>query len=92
MTRTLVSYKSYSFKEKDPIIDQLRTLMNDENLDIETVCRDSGVKETTLMAWFYGMTRRPQFATVKAVALAMGYDMDPHRKQENVVKLRRKRA
>jgi transcriptional regulator with XRE-family HTH domain len=68
-------YVSYAFKEKDPVIDRMRTLLADENVSYEDVHVKSGVSKNTLYQWFDGKTRRPQYATVMAVARSLGYDM-----------------
>jgi predicted transcriptional regulator len=72
-------YKSYMFKDKDPIIDKLRTAMADAGITIKEAAAQSGVPETTLWAWFYGMTRRPQHATLRAVFSAIGYRWEPEK-------------
>ena len=72
--RTLNLYKTYSFKEKDPVIDQLRTILQDEKLTYKEVHDLSGVAEATLYNWFSGATKRPQHATIMAVARAAGWD------------------
>jgi DNA-binding phage protein len=68
-------YKSYNFIDKDPIIDEIRTVMQDEGVSHTYIEEVSGVTTQTLRNWFDGKTRRPQFATVKAVVRAMGYDV-----------------
>lgn len=78
---TLKLYKSYSFRNKDPIIDKLRTVIKDENENHDNISAKSGVSVQTLNNWFYGAVKRPQFATVMAVTRAMGYDLEL-RKQE----------
>lgn len=72
---SLKLYKSYSFKDKDPVIDRLRTIIQDEGTTYATIHEDSGVSVTTLYNWFSGTTLRPQYASVMAVVRAMGYDM-----------------
>lgn len=72
--RTIITYKTYSFKEKDPCIDQLRTIIADEKLSYSQIQEGSGVTYNTLYGWFYGKTKRPQHATVMAVARFCGYD------------------
>jgi transcriptional regulator with XRE-family HTH domain len=73
--RTINAYKSYSFKDKDPVIDRLRTIIQDESVSYAEIHAMSGVTQTTLWNWFSGSTKRPQFATVMAVARSLGYDM-----------------
>ena len=70
----ITQYPTYSFREKDPIIDQLRTIIADEGLTYAKLHELSGVSETTLYNWFGGPTKRPQHATIMAVARAAGWD------------------
>jgi hypothetical protein len=70
--RGFLKYKSYSFVEKDPIIDALRTAVSASKKKYSTLHADSGVSTSTIHNWFHGRTRRPQFATVAAVARALG--------------------
>jgi transcriptional regulator with XRE-family HTH domain len=65
-------YKTYSFRDKDPCIDQLRTPA--KAVKYSEIAAKSGVSEGTLRNWFHGTTRRPQHASVMAVARALGYD------------------
>jgi len=66
-------YRSYSFRDKDPVIDRVRTIVQRERLGNRDVARLSGVSATTLRNWFEGETKRPQFATIAAVVGALGY-------------------
>lgn len=70
--RGFLQYKSYSFIEKDPVIDALRTAVSQHGFTYPELHEKSGVAYTTIHNWFHGKTRRPQFATVAAVARAMG--------------------
>lgn len=87
-------YRSYVFKEKDPIIDRVRTIMKDEGASNKQVSEASGVSASTLHAWFDGKTERPQFATVMAVVRSLGYDMAISPKstgfRNNIVPMHRK--
>jgi hypothetical protein len=65
---------SYNFVDKDPIIDQMRTLIEDAGVSWLFIERHSGVSRSCLRAWFKGKTRRPQHPTVKAVLRSIGYD------------------
>jgi len=65
-------YKNYMFRDKDPIIDQLRTAIEEEEMTYAEVSAASGVTVQTLYNWFTGPTKRPQFATVMAVARGIG--------------------
>lgn len=69
------TYKSYSFTEKDPIIDEVRTVFQDSGKTKQWVEDESGVTSTTLRAWFEGKTRKPQAATVNAVLRSLGYKL-----------------
>lgn len=65
-------YSSYNFRDKDPVIDVLRTVRDDNKLRISDLVEGSGVSATTFYNWFDGKTRRPQFATVAAATRFMG--------------------
>lgn len=67
-------YKSYSFVDKDPVVDQVRTAINDAGLTYHQVSELSDVSVGTLVSWFHGKTRRPQHATIMAVMLGIGYE------------------
>jgi transcriptional regulator with XRE-family HTH domain len=69
------TYKSYSFTDKDPIIDEIRTVVQDSGVSYRQIEEESGVTGSTLHAWFHGKTRRPQAATLNAVARALGYKL-----------------
>jgi hypothetical protein len=87
---TLKVYKSYSFRDKDPIIDRLRTLISDEGKGHGEIAHESGVSPSTLHNWFSGPTRRPTYACVAATAATMGYTVTLTKRGAgaNVVKLR----
>jgi transcriptional regulator with XRE-family HTH domain len=71
---TLNLYKTYSFKNKDPVIDELRTIIKDQDVSYQFVSDLSGVSVSTLQGWFNGVVRRPQHATIKAVAIALDHE------------------
>lgn len=71
----LTPYKSYMFRAKDPVIDALRTVVQDSKMSYGAIHEASGVSTTAMYGWFHGKTRRPQFCTVKAVARACGKDV-----------------
>lgn len=70
--RSIIKYKSYSFVEKDPIIDILRTAKKDAGMSDGDIRDASSVSASTLRGWFVGKTKRPTFPTVAAAAVAMG--------------------
>jgi transcriptional regulator with XRE-family HTH domain len=69
---TMKFYRSYNFKDKDPVIDILRTRLQELGWTYGDLSEVSDVSATTLWNWFEGKTRRPQHATIMAVANAMG--------------------
>jgi transcriptional regulator with XRE-family HTH domain len=69
------TYKSYNFVDKDPIIDEIRTIVEKSGENYARVHEQSGVAITTLTNWFDGPTKRPQAATLNAVARALGYKL-----------------
>jgi DNA-binding phage protein len=75
MSGHLKPYKSYVFVDKDPIIDVVRTAVEDAGEKYKKVSAESGVSTTCMYGWFRGKTRRPQYATVMAVLRAVGKDM-----------------
>lgn len=68
-------YKTYLFKNKDPIIDKMRTIIQDEKVSYKELAEKSGVSESTYYAWFHGKTKRPQFASTMATIHALQYEM-----------------
>lgn len=67
-------YRSYVFKDKDPVIDRIRTIVQDEGIKEKNLAIISGVSVTTLTNWFEGETRKPQYATIAAVTMSLGYE------------------
>lgn len=68
-------YKSYSFKDKDPIIDRMRTIVQNSGESYGSISNMSGVSSTCINNWFNGPTKRPQHASLMAVARALGYEL-----------------
>ncbi|MEH2525895.1 MULTISPECIES: hypothetical protein [unclassified Bradyrhizobium] len=71
-----ILYRSYNFVDKDPVIDRIRTIVEDEGLDNREIHVISGVSATTLHNWFEGETKRPQYATIAAVTSSLGYKQE----------------
>lgn len=65
-------YRTYSFVNKDPAIDALRTVFQKTKAKRSKVALDANMSSTTLHGWFDGKTRRPQFCTLTAAARALG--------------------
>jgi hypothetical protein len=72
--RTIKVYDTYSFKTKDPIIDEMRSAWQASNKKISTLASTSGVSYGTIQAWFGGKTRSPQTASASAFMGALGYE------------------
>jgi hypothetical protein len=78
MARFIMKYRTYNFTNKNPIIDKVRTILQDENLYNKKKRRLlhqlSGVSVSTYDAWFEGDTKNPNHATVAATMTAVGYE------------------
>jgi hypothetical protein len=72
-------YKSYVFRDKDPCIDELRTVIEDvtgEKLGHHTLFNinvNGGPSTGAMSGWFFGKTKRPQNATIEAAGRALGW-------------------
>jgi hypothetical protein len=73
-------YQAYLFKDKDPAIDEIRTVMQDHfgkrnlaSADYKEVQEQGGPSAGTVKSWFEGKTRRPQNATLEAAGRSIGY-------------------
>jgi hypothetical protein len=74
-------YKSYMFRDKDPAIDELRTVIQRasgginrlNNKTLTHIEREGGPTVTCMRAWFFGETKRPQNATLEAAGRALGH-------------------
>lgn len=72
-------YSAYNFKTKDPTIDELRTIIEDEmgervhRKHLKKIEQDGGPTRGAMVGWFFGKTRRPQSASVEAAGRAIGY-------------------
>lgn len=65
-------YNSYVFRDKDPIVDAIRTCRQDVKFSFKGIEENGGAKAQTVRNWEQGKVRRPQFATVWASIKAMG--------------------
>ena len=71
--------KSYMFRVKDPVIDELRTIFQDRTGDqklsratLEEVAESGGPTTACMQGWFRGKTKRPQNCTIEAAGRALG--------------------
>lgn len=88
--RTIQVYQTYSFTKKDPAIDRLRTAIQDQlgstnQKVLKRIHEASNVSIAAMNGWFGGKTRRPQYATMAAVAGAIGGRFDLILDGESVV-------
>ena len=79
------TYRAYLFKLKDPVIDEMRTIIQQEHhkgngrLDaalkkgMKEISENGGPTYTAMRSWFFGKTQRPQSATIEAAGRALGY-------------------
>jgi transcriptional regulator with XRE-family HTH domain len=76
MARRLQMYKAYTIRngEKDPVIHQIHTMLDDTGADYSQAAEASGVSRTTIVEWIEGDTMRPKYCTIAAVAGALGYE------------------
>ena len=73
--RTLIRSKhSYVFRNKDPVIDRLRTIIKGMGLTFKEVSEATrgDVSVNALRGWFNGATISPRFCNVVRVVIALG--------------------
>ncbi len=63
---------TYLFRDKDPVIDYLRTPRKECRTSTSRLADQAGCAPGTIHNMFDGTTRRPQWATVVRVARAIG--------------------
>jgi hypothetical protein len=72
-------YKSYVFKDKDPVVAELRAMIEDyqgekiKGKHLAEIERGGGPSASAMRAWFFGDTRRPQSSAVEAAGRCIGY-------------------
>jgi hypothetical protein len=71
-------YKSYMFRTKDPVIDELNTLISDKfgpinHKTLSDIERNGGPSVSCMSAWFFGATQRPTNPTIEAAGRAIGF-------------------
>lgn len=76
MAREFGGYLSYNFVDKDPLIDYVRTLVNDTHMTQKELSLQSGVNPQTIRKWLYGETKRPTAAALNAVLHVLGYKLN----------------
>jgi hypothetical protein len=73
------SFLQYSWQDKDPELDFVKFAIEEsgwtlERIERETEANGHRVSRYTLMAWYYGSTKRPQNATMNSVMAAIGWE------------------
>jgi transcriptional regulator with XRE-family HTH domain len=72
-----MTYHTYTWGgEHDPIIDALKTCMQDEGLTPQQLSDESGTSMSTLYNWFDGKVKQPRHSTIKATIRALGPSYD----------------
>lgn len=72
-------YKSYAFRTKDPVIDELRTIAEGEfgerirHRHLKRIEDEGGPSASAMRNWFFGKTMRPSSSSTEAAGRAMGY-------------------
>ena len=72
-------WRAYVFRDKDPVIDELRTLVEDHfgvkvnASSLREIAEAGGPSRECMRAWFFGRTLRPQSASIEAAGRALGY-------------------
>jgi len=91
--KRLQLYKAYIFRgDKDPVIDKIHTMLDDEGINYSDAAEISGVGRSTIVQWIEGSTMRPKYCTIAAVAGALGYESTFVKKRgHNIVDLHAKK-
>ncbi len=66
-------YKTYWFRRRDPIMDELLAMKEKANMKFAAISKESGVATGTMRNWGRkGKTCRPQNASIEASGRALG--------------------
>jgi DNA-binding phage protein len=70
------TYRTYSFRTKNPVIDKCRTIVQDAGLykNLGAVAEISGLARGTIDGWFFGDTKNPQHASIMALVTSLGFE------------------
>lgn len=77
---TMPVYASYTFKDKEPVIDMTRTLFEDiygrrvDGKMLAEIQKNGGPTVSCMRGWFFGETRRPNNVTIEAAGRSLGYE------------------
>jgi hypothetical protein len=71
-------YRTYRYKDKNPVIDKMRTIAQEEGMYSKKqrglLHQISGLATSTIDGWFDGETRNPQHHTIAAFITSLGYE------------------
>jgi hypothetical protein len=73
------SWLSYNWIDKDPDLEMVKFAIEEsgwtlERIERETEANGHRVSRYTLMAWYYGSTKRPMNSTISSVMAAIGWE------------------
>ncbi len=78
MARFILRYRGYNYTQKNPVIDKVRTLLQEEGLYSKKkrnlLHQLTGVAVATYDGWFEGDTIDPRHTTIAATIGALGYE------------------
>lgn len=75
MAKKPTVYRTYSFKDRDPILDRIQAARDGSDMTTADISEISGISTTTLYNWRRRKTRRPQYCTVIAALRTFGVDL-----------------
>ena len=65
----------YRWRDKDPILDLVNSLIDESGHSRKWIADQSGISVGTLRNWHRGKTKKPQAVTVKYVLDAIGFSL-----------------
>ena len=78
MARGITIYRTYQYVTKNPVVDKIRTILQDEGMyskkQRKVLHEISGVAVQTYDGWFDGDVRDPRHQTIMATLSALGYE------------------
>lgn len=86
-TSNLKSSTGYRWRDKDAILDVINDIIDRGSLSPKTIAERSGVSYSTIHAWMFGKTRKPQAMTARHVLQACGYDLAVQRQTDKKITL-----
>jgi hypothetical protein len=86
--------RTYRYVDKNPVIDKMRTVLQDEGLfkKLQIVHEISGISSSCLHGLFHGATRNPQHRTVAGIMTSLGYEEQFVKAKEIDIEKERKAA